>query len=444
MAQQDIAPMLLELLQKDFLDLLGDAAFSGGSYADAEDYAEKVGAALAEAFRCNLTADTLPDGKLYWNIADRVVRPMLEQDHALVADAAATAQQKLNELAGLNLKAQRAVLDENRVNGILQKAAAVENFEDAAWVLDEPVRTFSRMTVDDTLKANVDFQGKAGRSPRVIRTAESGCCKWCSAQTGTYTYPDVPQDVYRRHERCRCRVEYDPGSGKRQNVWNKQWTEDEDQRRERIQKIQNLSTETDDSAKIELRKQIGQSVPDTPEIAETKAFMTRQVLALPQESQDVLQEYTGFTATKVNFAIRNGRVTPQIQTTIDALDKALQGGVMPQEVTLYRNTVLSFLDLTRSRNPDEAELFKLVDRKTTMPIYLSTSFYDLRMPGRDTLLIMHVPAGYTGCQFLQPVAYPKFKNQQEVLFSRGMSYRILDAQIQNGRYILEVEVLKNG
>lgn len=443
MAQQDIAPMLLEQIQQDFLKLLGETDFSGTDYAAAEDYAEKVGAALAEAFRRNLTADTLPDGRMYWNIADRVVRPMMEQDHALIADAAVTAQQKLNELAGLSLKAQRAVLDENRVDGILQKVTAAERYEDAAWVLDEPVRTFSRMTVDDTLKANVTFQGKAGRSPRVIRTAESGCCKWCSAQAGTYTYPDVPQDVYRRHERCRCRVEYDPGSGMRQNVWNKQWTE-EAERQERIQKIQNLSTEEDDSAKIELRQQLEKDIQDAPEIAETKAFMTRQVLALPQESQNILQEYTGFTATKVNFAIRNGRITPQIQNTMDALDKALQDGVMPQAVTLYRNTELSFLDLIRSRKPDAAELFELVDRETTMQIYSSTSFSDLKMPGRDTLLIMHIPKGYRGCQFLQPVAYPKFKNQQEVLFARGMRYRILDAQIQNGRYVLEVEVLKNG
>lgn len=38
----------------------------------------------------------------------------------------------------------------------------------------------------------------------------------------------MPADVYRRHERCRCRVEYDPGDGRRQNVWDKKWTEDEE------------------------------------------------------------------------------------------------------------------------------------------------------------------------------------------------------------------------
>ena len=238
MAQQDLAPGLLEQIRKDFLSLLGDTALSDSSYAAAEAYAEAVGAALAEAFRRNLTPDTLPDGKLYWNLADRVVRPMLEEDHALVADAAQAVQQQLNARTGLGLKAQRAVLDEDRVDGILQMVSAAEKFEDAAWVLFEPVRTFTRMTVDDTLKANVDFQGKSGLRPRVVRTAESACCKWCSSLAGTYTYPDVPKDVYRRHERCRCRVEYDPGSGRRQDVWTKAWVEDDSEQKERIRNIQ--------------------------------------------------------------------------------------------------------------------------------------------------------------------------------------------------------------
>ena len=171
-------------------------------------------------------ADILPDGRLYWNIADRVVRPLLEEDYARIADAAAAAQQALNRQARIGIAPQRAVLDADRVNGLLNKLAEAERFEDAAWALAEPVRTFSRMAVDDVLKANVDFQGRAGLRPRVVRIAESGCCKWCSALAGTYDYPHVPKDVYRRHERCRCRVEYDPGEGRRQNVWNKTWTEE--------------------------------------------------------------------------------------------------------------------------------------------------------------------------------------------------------------------------
>lgn len=175
MADKDIAPELLERIRADFRALLGDAKPAADTYAAAADYAELVGSALAEAFRRNLTADALPDGRLYWNIADRVVRPLLEEEHLLVADASAAVQQALNQQANLGIAPQRA-----------------------------------------------------GLRPRVIRTAESHCCKWCSALAGTYDYPHVPKDVYRRHERCRCRVEYDPGSGRRQNVWNKTWTDPEE------------------------------------------------------------------------------------------------------------------------------------------------------------------------------------------------------------------------
>ena len=228
MDKQDIAPALLGRIRADFLRLLRNAAPSVATYPAALDYADLVGGALAEAFRLHLSADTLPDGRMYWNIADRVLRPLLEEDHALVADAAAAVQQQLNEAAGLRLLAQRVPVDEDRIDGILNKVCAAEHYEDVAYMLDEPVRTFSRMAVDDTLKANVQFQGRAGLHPRVVRHTTGSCCEWCSRLAGSYDYPHVPADVYRRHERCRCRVEYDPGDGRRQNVWDKKWTEDEE------------------------------------------------------------------------------------------------------------------------------------------------------------------------------------------------------------------------
>lgn len=226
MDKQDIAPALLGRIRADFLRLLRNAAPSAATYPAALDYADLVGGALAEAFRLHLSADTLPDGRMYWNIADRVLRPLLEEDHSLVADAAAAVQQQLNEAAGLRLLAQRVPVDEDRIDGILNKVCAAEHYEDVAHMLDEPVRTFSRMAVDDTLKANVQFQGRAGLRPRVVRRTTGSCCEWCSRLAGSYDYPHVPADVYRRHERCRCKVEYDPGDGRRQNVWDKKWTED--------------------------------------------------------------------------------------------------------------------------------------------------------------------------------------------------------------------------
>ena len=144
MADKDIAPELLERIRADFRALLGDAKPAADTYAAAADYAELVGNALAEAFRRNLTADALPEGRLYWNIADRVVRPMLEEEHLLVADASAAVQQALNRQANLGIAPQRAVLNTDAVNGLLNKVSMAEQFKDVAWALDEPVRTFSR------------------------------------------------------------------------------------------------------------------------------------------------------------------------------------------------------------------------------------------------------------------------------------------------------------
>lgn len=107
---------------------------------------------------------------------------------------------------------------------------------------------------------------------------------------------------------------------------------------------------------------------DDAKIAAVKDAMTKQVLALPESSQSILRAYTGFTATRVNYTIRNGNITPQVRETIAALDNALANGTMPQDVTLYRNTAPSFLDLGLPKNPTEQELQTIV--RGRRPLFL--------------------------------------------------------------------------
>lgn len=235
---EDIVPALLQRLQRLFdaniandgqlQALLETLAKGGAGYAQAEDAAWQIGDALARAFGQGLTAQALPDGRLYWNIADRALRPLLEQGYTMAVDAACAAQDALNAAGGIGIRVQRPKPNKDRIDGLLNAACAKENFEEAAALLDAPVRTLAQSAADDTLRANVAFQGKAGLRPTVIRKAESKCCKWCAALAGRYTYPDVPKDVFRRHANCRCVVEYDPGGGKKQNVWSKRWTDPEE------------------------------------------------------------------------------------------------------------------------------------------------------------------------------------------------------------------------
>lgn len=229
----DVSPELLKAVQTSFRAKIaaskymeawkGKIGAGKATYYDAADYAYEVGSALADAFGARISSEMLPDGRMYQNIAENVVAPMLRESHAMISEAAAQVQEEMNKAAGLGIRAQSVPLDSERVQGMVNKLANANTFEAVAWVLNEPVKTFAQSVVDDTLRANVDFQGKAGLRPKIVRRAGSKCCEWCSRLDGAYTYPDVPHDVYRRHERCRCLVEYDPRDGKRQNIWTKQW-----------------------------------------------------------------------------------------------------------------------------------------------------------------------------------------------------------------------------
>lgn len=237
---EDIAPQLLEQLRSRFSEkiaanpmvraLMKRIQAGDATYVDAEEYAYQIGKILAEVFRDNLSSAALPEGRMYFNIAERVLRPLLEEDHDIVSKAAAMVQESLNKKAGLGIKAQTVKVNDDRIYGIVNKVSEADTFDTVAWVLDEPVKNFSINVVDEILRANVEFQGRSSLTPKVIRRAERNCCKWCSALEGVYDYPNIPGDVYRRHERCRCTVEYDPADGKRkrQNVHTKKWTDPEE------------------------------------------------------------------------------------------------------------------------------------------------------------------------------------------------------------------------
>ena len=247
---EDIAPKLLEKIQEDFhgrlqenkrlQELLELVNTGKATYVQAEEAAYEMGVALSQAFDNNISSATLPDGKMYYNIAQRVIQPMLEENHRLAAEVATQVQESLNAKAQIGLKPQSVAVDEDRVYGIVNKISEAETFDDVAWMLGEPVVNFSQSVVDAVLRENVSFQGKAGLTPKIIRKAERKCCKWCSSLAGEYRYPDVPHDVYRRHERCRCQVDYDPGTGKRQNVHTKMFTESEDTAKMEIRKVLGL------------------------------------------------------------------------------------------------------------------------------------------------------------------------------------------------------------
>ena len=78
-------------------------------------------------------------------------------------------------------------------------------------VLHRALSNMSQSMTDRYIEKNAQFRYEAGLSPKIIRTSSGHCCEWCNKIAGTYSYPDVPKDVYRRHDNCDCAVEYECG-----------------------------------------------------------------------------------------------------------------------------------------------------------------------------------------------------------------------------------------
>lgn len=151
---EDIVPALLETIQKDFASQIEDSkklqaalkllADKKANYLDANNYAIEVGDILAKVLGVNITPEILPDGRMYFNIADRILNPTLQKNYDLIADFAKQVQTDLNKQAKINLKAQVPDLNQDRINGIINRLSDEPNFDDIAWILDDPIVNFTQ------------------------------------------------------------------------------------------------------------------------------------------------------------------------------------------------------------------------------------------------------------------------------------------------------------
>lgn len=233
----DVVPGLLEKIQSQFdertynSDKLKKALrlLKGkkATYLDVNDFAVEVGEILADVLGSNITAGVLPDGNMYFNIADRLLNPTMQKNFELITGFAGDVQTDLNHAAGLKLKTQIPDISQDRIDGIVNRISSESDFEKVKWLLDEPIVNFSQSVVDDAIRANATFHAKAGLRPKITRRLSGRACDWCKKLAGSYDYGEEPKDVYRRHERCRCTVDYNPGDGKRQDVWSKAWADPE-------------------------------------------------------------------------------------------------------------------------------------------------------------------------------------------------------------------------
>ena len=246
-----ISKTFAERVQRDRkLRAISNRVRDGTDYGIADAYAVRLGELLSESIQDN----TKTLAFMSEEVAREVLPPLLTAEHDMIAEAAAVVQQNLNQTTGIGLGVMKPDVDTNRIDGFVQNVSSYEHFDDARWVLDEPIVNYSQAIVDQAMKKNMRVSDDVGLRPKIKRTVgayevrtrkitrklKSGNktyesvyvvpCKWCADLAGTYDYAEVSatgSDVFRRHEYCRCEVTYINGA-KRQDVWSKaEWTGDD-------------------------------------------------------------------------------------------------------------------------------------------------------------------------------------------------------------------------
>ena len=251
---EDIAPALHDKIERDFIKFVNEDGEidrirnriekKRATHRDTQLYSIRIGDHSARALSKNLREDVLPDGKMYFNIAQRTVRPQLVTNYDMVSNVAQEIQQQLNDEAGIRLNARKAPIAENRLRDLIDKICSYPMFSAAAWLLVEPVKNWTQHIADETVSENADFQSRAGVLVIITREVYANCCEWCDSAAGSFDYGEQPDNFYQRHEFCRCMItSKSQKSGKASNHYNNRMRDAE--KNSRIERITALAREAD-------------------------------------------------------------------------------------------------------------------------------------------------------------------------------------------------------
>ena len=192
---------------------------------------ETLSGVLLELF----TPEAMPGGVYYWNIVERVLGGMLGRNYELINAAAEKIQRIVDAAAGIGLNPVKPAFPKNRARGLYEKI--VQSPTNPALWLGEPIVNITESFSDDFMDANAKASAAAGLEARIIRKLGSFevrrskkreyeiPCEWCQSLAGEYVYGEQPDEVWQRHEFCRCSVTYRRGKIM-QDVNSKRWYTD--------------------------------------------------------------------------------------------------------------------------------------------------------------------------------------------------------------------------
>lgn len=405
------------------------------TYADAYEYAYEVGCMLSDALTKHVTNELLPNGTMYYNIAQRLLQKTLGTNYKLVSELAVGVQKVLNRKAGLTLAALKPDIDQDKVDGLIERLSKGD-FENDKFVMGSPIANFTQSVVDDTIAKNVEFHSSAGLHPKIVRRYAGNGCKWCANLAGTYDYP-VKQEIYRRHDNCRCIVEYFPEDGKGvQNAHTKGWRNESKVERERIRKSKGdngfrRKDSIQTAAEAEARALGYNPIPTSRVVEHLRKEARIWQKDLEDEEIRSINKYT-YNGTdddgkKLFFKINEyleGRYSPRdereeeiILRNSGFINEGISKFKLQDDIIVYRNDFY----------PDQ--LAKKNEK------FLSASVVPDATLRKQANVAIIVPKGSNGA-YIELLAMDKYKKQREFVINRKSDLNLLS--VQKGMYIYEL------
>lgn len=137
---KDVAPALAEGIDATFSSLVSaDAVIRSfnsklakgtATQRDVFNYTSRLGLHASKSLTLCLKPDNLPDGKMYWNIATRTIKSLLQRVHGMVIEAAIAVQTAEDLRNGIGVKPMAVDFPEERINDLLNKLCSLDLSEE--------------------------------------------------------------------------------------------------------------------------------------------------------------------------------------------------------------------------------------------------------------------------------------------------------------------------
>lgn len=424
---KDVVPELFDKIDKTFKlkakeskiikDKLKALKNKKADYKDANEFAVEVGKILADTFKDKIKTGDLPDGKMYYNIAKRLIEPNMVRNHDLVSEYSKEVQSILNKKANISIKAQKADLNQDRIDKLVDKITKYDSFEDGKWLLIEPIINFSQAVVDETIRKNAELHAKAGLSPKIERYTNGKCCDWCDKLAGIYNYEDVKNagnEVFRRHRHCDCLVIYNPKNGKNNRIVHSAAKHKAlDEKRDRIDLANKIVDNKLSNIARSKAMELGYNpLPDEKVVNALRKDAKKWIQTLSDDEIKAIRKYT------YNGKDEDGlRLFEKINGYLD--NRYIPSNEKEEEIIL-KNAVKIEDGLLKNKLKHDIIVYRKEDFPDSLDgkvnKFLSTSVTKKGVLGGEANVAVIVPQGTQG-SYIEILS--EYKNQREYLINKG-------------------------